>query len=161
IAALPATGEFAEVCILPGHYTVNDSVLVARNNTLIRGCGRRSIIEDSTSSPTLVITGNNIHLETLAVGSPRTTVQIRGSQRVSISDCEFQAKTGFTIQAGATECRITDNILRGGIQVEDGSGDVLIAHNRIENGKSPGIALGGVTTQVQIFNKAFIPETGI
>jgi hypothetical protein len=161
IAALPKTDEFAEVCLLPGHYKLADPVVVARSNTKIRGCGRRSIIEDPNNSPTFLITGHDVQIETLFVKSARTSIQIRASQRVSISDCELQAENGFTIQAGATECRITDNILRGGIQVQDGSRDVLIAHNRIQRGRSPGIALGGVVGQVGIFNQEFIPETGI
>ncbi len=112
------------VCILPGEYQLNSTVIVRGRDIIISGCGRQAIIIGPKGDPVFAIEGTRVSLEWLSVAasSPEGAIVVQ-----------------------ADEVQITGNRLSGGgLWVRDGSESVQIESNEIVGGRGPGIALGGL-----------------
>jgi hypothetical protein len=148
IDSLPQTNEFAEVCILPGLYVIPNTIAIHRSNLLVRGCGQRAVIQGPLNSPAFeapafqVSASSNVSFEWLTVSAPQA-IKATGVSKLRIVDCLFDAQRGFSVEVSAQDCIISENTCHGGIWIMDGSNDIRIFHNRIENGTSQGIGIGG------------------
>ena len=148
IDSLPKTGEFAEVCILPGNYVLSKPVTIQRDNVLIHGCGARATVQGPAVGPAfLVDTALGVGFEWLTVssGGSSPAIMTQNASDLRIVECLLSAgETGFSVETHSRTCLISDNVCHGGIWILDGSGNVRVLRNRIEKGHSPGIGLGGI-----------------
>jgi hypothetical protein len=163
IDALPDTNEFVEVCILAGRHVLERSVIVTRSNILIRGCGARSLIQGLNDKPVFLISKNqNVRLENLFINAagPAPAIQVTAVRDIAISGCQLMLKVGFSLVLSALDCRVSDSAFHGGIQIQSGSGNVRISHNRIEKSVSPGISFGGGGGTADDYKLALFGPTG-
>jgi hypothetical protein len=166
IDSLPKTGEFAEVCILPGKYVLARPVTIRRSNVLIHGCGARSIVFGPQAGRAFFVdSASNVSFECLTI-SPNAvpgivtvpTIVTHQASELRIVDCLLDTRDGPAVETHTENCLISENVCHGGIRILDGSRNVQIFHNRIEKGRSPGIGIGG-TGSVEIEQKS--SATGI
>lgn len=88
IDSLPAKG--GEICVLPGEYTLEKTVILKDlNNVTIRGCGARSKL--------LAPQGNN------------PALQIQDCEHIKISSLSIEARTGIGIELKGKPAYVIDN----------------------------------------------------
>ncbi len=83
------------------------------------------------------------------VGNPQsqgTSLAVHGCTRASIRKNLFYGYPALVLRASQVELR-ENRIAGGGVWVQDGSSDVVIATNEIAHGEGPGILLGGIAPQ--------------
>ncbi|NJP10280.1 MAG: hypothetical protein HC866_13060 [Leptolyngbyaceae cyanobacterium RU_5_1] len=145
------------VCLLPGIYLLEQSVVIRRNNVMISGCDRQVLIIARQQSAFRVEQSSQIIFETLQIDSQgREAIQVTdGSQQIHIRDCQLnlvgRANPAFLLSIQAEMVHLIHNQLTGGgIWIHDGSANVLIQDNEITANPnvsppvSAGIALGGL-----------------
>lgn len=176
INALPPAG--GRVCILPGAYTENVSI-VGRDNIEIHGCGPRSKVTALTSNPVIKITrAQNIKIESLALFAHNAAPGIQITNDAPSHNITMTCLTITAATRSAIECDDGSSITikNSTILMEDTSTpwpgifligeDVLIEGNTvtIKNTKQlssgvmtasagrGGIQIGGTSERVRIVN---------
>jgi hypothetical protein len=149
IDSLPKDDQvFGIVCILPGTYKLKGPVTVKRPNLRIQGCGRDAVIHGPPEEMAfLVHKADNVTLQSLFIilESNYPAIVSRAARELTVADCLIDggAKGVFSIAVQATVAALTGNSCRGGIIIMDNSNRVRVSDNRLEHGRSPGVALGG------------------
>ena len=148
VNALTGTG-LAEICILPGAYSLPGPVSIARSNLTIEACPQANIQASATGPAFQVTSASQVAFDSLTVtmniASPVIGVTL-GSQ-VTIQNCNFTIESGeapaMAVEVQSAGLDIHDSVFAGGgIWVADGSSQISIRNNTIANSSAAGIFLG-------------------
>ncbi|HEU4677157.1 MAG TPA: NosD domain-containing protein, partial [Candidatus Paceibacterota bacterium] len=123
LSALPSTGGL--VYLLPGTYSINNSINVLQSSTTIMGGGANTLLAltaTSTnwgviaSSGKVGVTVRDLTIDgSAAVGSTQYGI-VLGSSYASVENVSFRRLRGYGIYAGSTYSRIENNSFTGDTQ---------------------------------------------
>lgn len=141
--------NFVKICILPGRYQLDASVVIQEGERIIiSGCDRQATILGASNQPAFQLEECNIiifdALEIVAA-SGQEAILVNDSQKIIVTNCGISNGKGSvpSVSIQANFVRIVGNILHS-LWIRDGSRDILIQDNEIRNQASAGIALGSL-----------------
>jgi hypothetical protein len=126
--------NFVKICILPGRYQLDASVVIQDGRRIIiSGCDRQAKIEGPSNKPAFQLEECNIiifdALEIVAA-SGQEAILVNDSQKIIVTNCGISNGKGSvpSVSIQANFVRIVGNILHS-LWIRDGSEDILIQDN--------------------------------
>lgn len=135
------------ICLRPGSHQITATIVIARNDVTIEGCGRNSPIIGGASPIFLVDSASGVEFDRVWIeGDDVAVIRARRASALRIVGSHLESiGTSFAVQLQSQGLEILDSTVRGAaLHVTDGSSGVLIRGNDIGEGHGPGIALGGI-----------------
>ena len=170
--------EGGTLCLGPGAYYLDKTILVQGTNITIEGCGPQTQLFAGNEMVALQLLGHHLTIRNLHLGGESSLglIRVESSSNVIIENCHFQSKSGLavavtdsddvvicsnTVKAGASfwvqgdRIKIEENrTAGGGIGVWEGSQQIRIIDNDIIDGFGMGIMLGGLPEEPEVDVKA-------
>lgn len=151
--------NFVKICILPGRYQLDASVVIQDGRRIIiSGCDRQAKIEGPSNKPAFQLEECNIiifdALEIVAA-SGQEAILVNDSQKIIVTNCGISNGKGSvpSVSIQANFVRIVGNILHS-LWIRDGSEDILIQDNEFMGKDGVGIALGSLKPDEKPLNYA-------
>jgi hypothetical protein len=166
-----------QVCVRPGTYRLQRTLEITKDGVVLAGCGGvAEVVAPAGAVAVRVRDADNVRVEGLrfTADSPQGAVRVEQSSGFELRGCEVtnpaKGSVGAVFVASGSDlevagCRLAgqpalsvraerarvegNHLLQGGVWLRDGSTEVIVADNRIEGGRGPGVALGGLAAGEQ------------